>query len=135
MAEEKGSIWEDLILAILSTNNYSLEKTYSTIEALRRERLFDPQNLVRWTSEEIGARLRRGGYDRGDFMTRLFADRLSSLGQFLKSVGIEECERVLQKGKTSEVSKLLLTVKGIGPRVLESFFLLRTDTGTSAKPR
>jgi endonuclease III-like uncharacterized protein len=135
MTEETGTIWEDLILAILSTNNYSLEKTYSAIDTLRREKLFDPQNLVRWTSEEIRVRLRRGGYDRGDFMTRLFADRLASLGQFVKSVGVEECERVLQKGKTSEVSKLLLTVKGIGPKVLESFYLLRTDTGTSAKPR
>lgn len=64
MATNRDNPWEDLIVAILSVNNYSLEKTYSAIETLRGEGLFHPENLVRWTSKEIGTRLRRGGYNR-----------------------------------------------------------------------
>jgi hypothetical protein len=133
MTDETENIWEDLILAILSVNQYSLEKTYSAVEALRREGMFRPQNLLRWTAEEIGTRLRLGGYDRGDFMTRLFAGRLASLGTFVKFTGVEECERVLRKGSSAEVKQLLTPVKGIGPTVLANFFLLRDSTGSSSK--
>src|SRR5271166_1563251 len=118
MADEKYPLWEDLILAILSVNRYSLEKTYSAVETLRREGLFYPHNLMQWTSEEIGIRLKRGGYNRGEFMTNLFANRLASLGLFIKSTGVEECERILRKGDATEIGKLLQPVKGVGPQVL-----------------
>jgi len=125
MADGTDNLWEDLVLAILSVCQYSLEKTYLAVETLRREGLFDPQNLMRWTPEEIGTRLRLGGYDRGDFMTSLFASRLASLGKLVKSRGVEECQTVLQRGKTNEIKHFLLPVKGIGPRVLVNFFALR----------
>jgi hypothetical protein len=108
MPNEIDPLWEDLILAILSVNRYSLEKIY-----------------LAWTPEEIGIRLRRGGYDRGDFMTNLFANRLASLGAFIKSTGVKECERILRKGKTSEINQFLQPIKGIGPQVLINFLLLR----------
>src|SRR2546421_12171822 len=95
--------WEDLIVSILSVNNYSLEKTYSTVETLRREGLFDPKNLMRWTIKEIEIRLRRGGYDRGDYLSTLFALRIASLGKFVASDGIQECERILRKGDATEI--------------------------------
>ena len=117
--------WEDLIVSILSVNNYSLEKTYSTVETLRREGLFDPKNLMRWTIKEIEIRLRRGGYDRGDYLSTLFALRIASLGKFVASDGIQECERILRKGDATEIRQYLSPVRGIGPRVLANYFLLR----------
>lgn len=133
MADETDDPWEDLVLAILAVNQYSLEKTYLAVEALRGEGLFRPENLVNWSPEEIETRLRRGQCDRGDFMTRLFARRLASLGEFLKSAGVEECGRVLRKCEATEVRRLLLPVKGIGPKVLANFFLLRTGGAASAE--
>jgi hypothetical protein len=125
MTNRTGNPWEDLVSAILSVNQYPLEKTSLIVETLRREGLFHPQNLARWTSKEIGTRLRNGGYDRGGFMTWLFAERLESLGKFAESVGIEECEKILRSGRTNEVKQFLLPVKGIGPKVLDNFFVLR----------
>jgi hypothetical protein len=125
MTDRTHILWEDLVLAILSVNQYSLEKTYLAVETLRREGLFDPQNLARWTSKEIGTRLRNGGYDRGGFMTWLFADRLESLGKFVESMGVEECEKVLLRGETNEVKRFLQPVNGIGPKVLANFFVLQ----------
>jgi len=126
MTDETAHLWEDLVLAILSVNTYPLEKTYLAVETLRREGIFDPQNLMRWKAEEIGIHLRRGGYDRGEYMTNLFAERLAALGAFANSVGIEECEQVLRKGGATEVRQFLKPVKGIGPQVLINFSLLRT---------
>jgi hypothetical protein len=126
--EETPHLWEDLVLAILSVNKYPLEKTYLAIDTLRREGLFQPQNLVRWSPEEIGNHLKRGGYDRGEFMTGQFASRLRSLGLFIKSAGVTECEQILRKGDTNAVKALLKPVKGIGPQVLINFSLLRNPS-------
>jgi hypothetical protein len=124
MTDKMDDVWEDLVLAILSVNQYSVEKTYLSLNTLRREGLFDPKNLMRWSPQEIGTRLKLGGYDRGEFMTSLFANRLASLGKFVEAAGIEKCQRALQSDK-SNVERFLEPVKGIGPRVLANFFMLR----------
>jgi hypothetical protein len=124
MTGDYKKIWEDLVLAILSVNQYSLENTYSKIKGMRQEGLCEPENLAGWTPPEINLRLKRAGLDRGQFMTKLFAERLSSLGQYLNSVGIEHCQRILAQGAPSAIKRLLLPVKGIGPKVLARFFLL-----------
>ena len=57
-------------------------------------------------------------------MTWLFADRLESLGKFVESVGIEECEKVLRRREANEVKHFLQPDKS-RPRGLENFFVLR----------
>src|SRR5438105_10117470 len=112
MPQASDSIWEDLVLSILSVNQYSLEKTYSALEGLRREGLFEPENLISWSSEEIAFRLKQGGCGRGVFMTALFGHRLSSLGHFLQSKGTKTCEEILRSGDSSAIQDLLLSVNG-----------------------
>jgi hypothetical protein len=120
-----SDVWEDLVLAILSVNRYSLEKAYSAVDSLRREGLFDPKKLAKWTLEEIAVRLRRGGYDRGEYLTKLLANRLMSLGVFVDRVGIEESERVLTTSAKTEIAQFLQPVNGVGPQVLLNFSVLR----------
>ena len=120
-----GDVWEDLILAILSVNNYSLEKSYAAMGSLRREGLFDPKKLAAWSIDDITIRLRRGGYDRGEYLTKLMANRLMSLGVFVERAGIEKSERVLTKSNKTEIGQFLQPVKGVGPQVLTNFSLLR----------
>lgn len=120
-----SDVWEDLVLAILSVNNYSLEKAYSAVDSLRGEGVFDPKKLARWTLEEIALRLRRGGYDRGEYLTKLLANRLMSLAVFVDRVGIEEAERILTTYGKTEIGQFLQPVSGIGPQVLVNFSVLR----------
>jgi len=120
-----ADVWEDLVLSILSVNGYSLEKTYSVADQLRKERLFDPEKLGLWTPQEIAIRLRRGGYDRGEFLTTLLAIRLAALGVFVERVGEEEAEQILMNGNTTEIREFLQPVKGVGPHVLGNFAVLR----------
>lgn len=123
-----SEVWEDLILAMLSVNRYSLEKAYSAVDSLRREELFDPEKLAKWTLEEVEIRLRRGGYDRGEYLTKLLANRLMSLGVFAERAGIEQSERILTTSGKNEVGKFLQPVNGIGPQVLENFLVLRPNS-------
>jgi hypothetical protein len=120
MTSNNEGLWEDLVVAIVSVNNRSLEKTYSRIEEMRREGLFEPDNVARWTAAEVELRLRRAGLDRGRFMTNLFAERLSSVGKYLKTVGIARCQEILARGRADAIRELLLPARGIGPKVLAS---------------
>jgi len=120
-----SGVWEDLILAILSVNRYSLEKTYSAVGGFRSEGLFDPKKLAEQTLEEITVRLRRGGYDRGEYLTKLLAMRLMSLAAFVDRIGVEESERILTSPDKRKIEEFLQPVKGIGPQVLNNFFALR----------
>lgn len=90
-----NNIWEDLVISILSVNQYTLNKTYLSIESLRQVEIFDPDNLMKWDINEIEQRLRQGGCERGSFMTNLFAERLAALGELIAAQSISKCEQVL----------------------------------------
>lgn len=110
-------------MAMLSVNNYPLTKVIALFDALQANGLFDPRNLACWNHEKIARSLAETGYDRGAVMTSIFTDRLSSLGKLAQDLAANE--RILTKGTKLEVCELLRRVKGIGPKVLETFFLLR----------
>lgn len=90
------SPWEDLVIAILAVNQYSLEKAYACKSGLQAQELTVPGKLTK-LADEIQRRLRASGCDRGDFMTHLFAKRLSALGEHIRSVGVEQSSEFLWK--------------------------------------
>jgi endonuclease III-like uncharacterized protein len=118
-------VWEDLVVSILSVNNYSLEHTHRFIVGLRKQGVCHPKNLIRWDLDEIGRRLKAAGYDRGSFMNNQFALRLSALGVMIESKGLETCSRIISGHDTKAIEDLLLPVNGIGPKVIANFRLLR----------
>jgi hypothetical protein len=117
--------WEDLVIALLSVNQYSLERTYPLLEGIRAEKLADMQHLAAWTVPQIEERLKAASCDRGSFMTGLFAQRLHSLGEYIERHNIARCELTLRSGDVRAIETLLLPVNGIGPVVLKKFYLLR----------
>ena len=121
----EDNLWEDLVISILSVNQYPLEKTYTAIESLREAGLFDPQNLARWGAVQITVKLANAGCDRGVFMTNLFATRLAALGDHVSKVGVSQCEKVILSKDKDAITRLLMPVNGVGPRVLQNLFLLR----------
>ncbi len=122
---DQDSPWEDLVVSILSVNQYSLEKTYAVLFLLRQSGLLSPENLSRWELEEIVAGLKAAGCDRGPFMTQLFAVRLACLGVAIESRGIAVCRGIILSNDPAAIGNLLLPIKGIGPKVLRNFFMLR----------
>jgi hypothetical protein len=125
---DADDIFEFLILALLSVNQYSLEKTWSKREALRTARLLDPTHLAAYSSADIAQALKRAGVNRGDFMTDLFASRMQAVGQFVVEKGQQRIQEMLETLGKNDLEELLLQAQGIGPRVVANFLLLR-DTG------
>lgn len=122
---DTDNVWEDLVVSILSVNQYTLNNTYSRIESLREVGLFNPKNLKEWNAAEINRRLHLAGCDRGAFMTNLFAERLAALGELIANRGIDTCENILLAGDTNAITDFLMPVKGIGSKVLKNLFALR----------
>lgn len=118
--------WEDLIVSLLSVNNCSVENTYRHISSLREQGLFKPKNLSRWDQGTLVERLKAGGYDRGTFMTNLFALRLANLAQHVEQIGFDACLKVISGRDVKAIESLLLPVKGIGPAVIRNFCFLRS---------
>jgi len=119
------SLWDDLVVSILSVNQYSLERTYVFLGSLRENKITDPASLARWQQQEIEEKLRAAGCDRGLFMTKLFAERLSALGELIYKKGIAECEKAISSQDARVIEAFLMPVKGIGPKVLRNFYSLR----------
>lgn len=120
-----SNVWEDLVVSVLSVNQYTLSNTYKSLQSLEDIGLFKPENLTNWDVDKIEENLKKGGCDRGIFMTGLFAARLFALGGLLSSRGIKEVEAILLSHDKKAIEELLLPVKGIGPKVLQNFFALR----------
>ena len=122
------TVLEDLVVAVLAVNNYSLEKAFSLVSAIRAEGLADLTKLSKWEVPEIAPRLSRAGYDRGVFLNTLIAQRLSSLGAYASELGFAVFEKKIRSSETDEVQTCLLPVKGVGPKVVENFLLLRESS-------
>lgn len=122
-AHHQESPWADLVIAVLSVNNYPMTKVLNIFESLNANGLFDPCNFARWDRKKIARTLGSAGYDRGQVMTEIFTERLSSLGGLADELAVNE--RILREGTRAEVAELLKRVKGVGPKVLNNFFLLR----------
>jgi hypothetical protein len=121
---QKSNPWPDLVVAMLSVNNYPLTKTFSIYRGLDANGLFDPRNIAEWDQNEIARRLKESGYDRGVTLNAMLADRILSLRSL--TIDVESSEIILARGSKAEVAELLKRTKGIGPRVLENFFLMRS---------
>ena len=123
--DKRDTLWDDLVVSILAVNQYSLERTYALLHGLQEHKLTDPLILAGEQPDELKNRLSAAGCDRGDFMTKLFAERLSALGALIQAKGITECETIMRSGDAKAIEALLLPVKGIGPVVLRNFYTLR----------
>lgn len=118
------SVWKDLVISMLAVNNYTLEKVDAYSAELEAQGLLEPQNLAKFSHEEIFTRLDKAKYKRGN-MNDIFTQRLLSLGEFVQARGLIECEKILLNASKEKISEFLKQVKGVGPKVLENFFELR----------
>ena len=114
--------WADLVVSLLSVNQYSLQRTHELAGGLREQGLFDPGHLSRWEHSEVIARLKAAGCDRGTFMTGLFALRVTHVGAMIRSQGLDSCTKIISGRDAGAIENLLLPVNGIGPKVIASFF-------------
>ncbi|WLT30647.1 hypothetical protein [Geothrix sp. PMB-07] len=69
---------EAIIVSMLAVKNFSLERAYGLLPAMRKSGLTCPKSVIDTPPDTIKAELANAGYQRGH-LTKMFAERLISL--------------------------------------------------------
>lgn len=117
---------ECLLVALLSVNNFSLEKAWALLPRMREAGLTDPARVTAMDMAAAIDALTRAGYDRKS-LTWLFAERVKALMAAIVAgelAGLDEAIATNDKGRATE---LLDRVRGIGPTVIQNAWALLTS--------
>jgi hypothetical protein len=114
---------EDLVIAMLAVNNFSLERAYSLRESLDERGLFRLEKLAAKSTSAIATDLEDAGYRRGNFMTPLLAERLRLLAQKVAS-NPDKFMSAISSTDREAIRQALQGLPGIGPRVVKNYLLL-----------
>jgi len=126
---EETSVVEDLVVAILAVNFWTLEKVYALRSRLAEQGLFDMQGVSDLDVGEVDRRLRAAGYERGDFPVFAMANRLVHTACALDAGGETKLRALLAQGGSHELDDFLLGLKGVGPVVVGNFKVLQEIEG------
>lgn len=117
-------IAEDILLALLAVNAMPLQRVYAIREQLLEAGLLDFAAVAKLSVPEVTQRLVAAGYDRRR-LTALIADRVRALAAALTDEELRKIADDVNAGRRSEVNATLSRLRGVGPFVLESFWLLQ----------
>jgi len=124
-----GDWYEDLLVAVLATNNKSIDWVFQFLPGLREQGLLNPVAVAGWELESVSKALIRAGYDRkGETLNQIFASRVLDLSMYVRDFGFEKLGQVVKQSSWNEVENLLLKFPGIGPAVVRNFGILRGKT-------
>lgn len=114
---------ECLLMALLSVNNYSLEKVWALLPRMREAGLTDPARVVAMDMPAAIAALTSAGYDRKN-LTWLFAERVKALMGAIHDGTLDGLDDAISRKDKITASALLEPIRGVGPRVLENAWAL-----------
>ena len=119
----KDDVIESLVVAVLSVNNYRLEKTWALLPRFRVARVTDPKFVVTQDLASLTVLLSSSGYDRGT-LTGLFAERIKDLMTAIESGELDELTGALQSHDDKRTEEILCKVRGVGKRVAANAIIL-----------
>lgn len=119
-------VFLDLVVAMLAVNRWTLERAASIADGLSDAGLSDPSAIRSMSVDEVATRLATAGYKRGRYMEQLLAIRVVSAAEILDEQCVRRLTDLERRGDKNAIRDLLLAVKGVGPEVVNSFFILRS---------
>jgi hypothetical protein len=124
MSADEGEVIEDLVIAVLAVNRWSLERVFSIKEGLAREGIFDFDVLVTIDDAVIAKRLDAAGYRRGDYFNLMMGSRLRQIAERMSPSKRREMMELLGRRDLRQLELMLLPLKGVGPSVFRAFLCL-----------
>ena len=97
--EDKGDIFTDLVLALLAVNKWTLERVGSILPQLEEAGLTNPETVASLDFPTVFERVKEAGYQRGDYIISLIADRLLSAARTFRDKQLEKVIRDLEEKK------------------------------------
>ena len=122
---EREEIMADFVAALLAVNLWSLEKSFTIYDGLKNAGLCDAEAVSQMSIADIAPRLLSAGYTRKPFHVNLMADRLMHASIMLAGGDLDRLLAWEKSGHIAELDETVLSLKGVGPRVLANYKLLR----------
>ena len=114
---------EALVTAILAVNRYTIERAWDLLPKLREAGLTDPTSVAEEDIGKLTVRLASAGYDRG-MLTSMLAERVQNLMRAVVAGKVDGLVGAAARHDKQAAVEILCQVKGIGPQVAESAWLL-----------
>lgn len=122
---------EALVVSVLATYNYALDRAWALLPALRSQRLLDPTRVAGGDVKDVGNRLKAAGYDRGG-ITYIVTPRLIALMDAVVAGQLDRLPALVDAGDRDGASGLVCGVKGMGPRTAALVWELLSDPAPDA---
>lgn len=107
-----------LLVALLATYSYPLDKAWALRERLRSAGLCEPRAVAAKDTQEVGNLLKRAGYDRGG-ITYIIAPRVIELMRELDAGLLDGLADLAAANDGAAFKARLERVKGFGPKSSE----------------
>lgn len=120
------AVFLDLVVALLAVNRWTLERALAITNGLKDAGLSDPAAVRSMTVDDVAGRLAEAGYKRGRYMEQLLAVRIVSAAEVIDEQSVLRLTELERRGDKKAIAAFLLTVKGVGPEVVNSFLILRS---------
>lgn len=117
-------VFTDVLISMLAIYGPDLEKVDCLTPALKNSGLTKPEKVAKMSHEDIYSALVQSGYDRGNLLG-IFIPRLQAMAQAFLQIGLSKAEEILKSKDIQAIEKILLPIKGIGPKVVKNYLLLR----------
>ena len=114
-----------VVAAMLSVSAFPLEKAQQIVPKLRSARLLDPDHACNLDAAVYASAVSSAGYDRGA-LTPMYAARLRGLMDALRKGSLDQLATAVSARDEVACLKLLQTIKGIGPMVAKTAWILLT---------
>jgi hypothetical protein len=124
----RDGIASDLFIALLAVNSWTLERVGRLYSDLQANDLFNASALSRLDVEQIQERLDAAGYKRGPVLEAMMALRMYHVACALAEGGAELLANLESSGNTAAAREYLLSLRGVGPTVVQNYLLLRSST-------
>lgn len=114
---------ECLLMALLSVNNYPLEKGWRLLPRMREQGLTDPARVAAMDMPAAISALVGAGYDRKN-LTWMFAERVKALMTAIHDGELAGLDDAIAAKDKARATELLDRVRGVGPTVIENAWAL-----------
>jgi len=125
MPHISSPVAENILFSLLAVNRWTLERVYALKDKLITAGLVDFDTVATLSVGDVAHRLAASGYDRGDYLTSLIAERVLSLASVLSKAELLEITNYVREGNREAADTILRQVKGVGSHVLRNFWLLQ----------
>jgi hypothetical protein len=118
---------DTIVAAMLAVSNYPVWKAQQVVPQLRAANLLDMDHLANLAATELAGRFVSAGYDRGA-LTSMYSERVRGLLVAVRDGKLDLLATHIAERDESAFTKLLTTIKGIGPSVASTAWILLTQS-------